>query len=77
MSKIIPITEKQLIRFQKTFYKFDEVSFVGDSSGYVGWDFGDCFYDNDKLFLDTSVSNEILICFYLNDMRKFVRKILK
>ena len=78
MNKIIPITEKQFIRFQKTFYEFDDILFASiDSVGYIGWNYSNCFYNNDILFLDTATTNEILDYNTLVDARKVIRKILK
>jgi len=79
MNKIIPITEKQFIRFRNTFYEFYDVSFVEIDSTGIFWFLGDdCFDNNCKFYLDTPLYNNIIHFKHnSNDLSDVIKKILK
>lgn len=78
MNKVIPITNEQLIRFTKNFYKIDDISFCYVEDTYIDWYFYNTMELNDCefYFLDTDVNNELINFDQLKQLRFLVSKIL-
>lgn len=75
MNKVIPITNEQLIRFAKNFYKIDGVSFCYVEDIYINWEhFEDitCGFS----FLDTAIENELIKDIRRNILEKVIYNVL-
>lgn len=78
MNKLIPITDEQLIRFSKTFYKINDVSVCYVEDIYIAWEFFNTMKFNDCgfYFLDTAITNELIKFEDMENLKVLVSKIL-